>query len=584
MIELKNEDDILNVEFRRQVIKDLIYCSENRERKAQMLRRHEIYKNKSKKWVMYAILLEQFKPKTVEQMRNRATNISIGKKIVNKLAQTYVGGVERLLGEPIEKDGKKIPGKDQMSMDALYDLLNFNTNMKKTDRYKTLFRNTMVGVVPVKDSYESRKAGKDLYSLQMQVLPAWKYDVLEDPCDKTKPGVVIISEFADRLQFETFDDALEGAQGRRTPNVLMNILSDGFDLVSGEPKDTVDDILKRTFIWWSGKYHFTTDSWGRIIGPKTPEDMANPIDKLPWVNACGDQDGNFWATGGEDIIEGDILINKKLTDCNFIEFTQGWGQLVIGAEEIPNKLEGGPDNAFIFQIRPEGKDPVVFYATSNPPTDKWLENVRTTLALLLSTNDLSTRHIASKLDVVNSPSGIAMLIDDADVLADVKDSQEYFRDIEPKLCEIVRDWHTKYRKEGWLTQEFQEVEPYTEKDVRLKFHEVKPPISEKDKLDELKARKEIGIATIPDLLKRDNPDLTDEEAHQKAEEILNEKKKLGALVAASSKEGQSNGIKNGDSNNPPDNGGSGSPPGERSQAGGPGNQEGGSNQDGDNAE
>ena len=559
-MKITSEQQLLDQSVRERIIKEEIYGDENRERKAQMLRRHEILKNKSKKWVMFGIEQEGFKSETVEQMRGRASNISVGKKIVNKLSQTYNGGVERKLGEPVKtkekqkaEDGtekeieRAVPNQDQVSMESLYDLLDFNTYMKKTDRFRTGFRNCLAGIVPVLDSYQTKLTGKPLFRLQMQVLAPWKYDVIEDPNDPTKPLAIIISEFTDRLRFLQFESLADGAQGIRR-QALMNYLSDGKDAaIADRSEDKEAEINDRRFIWWTDGYHFTTNLKGDIIASASPPDLLNPIAMLPWETFAGDQDGSYWADGGDDIFETDILTNKKLTDSNFIQFIQGWGQLVIDAEgEMPKKLVGGPDNAWIFSRAPGAQPASVFYATSNPPIENWLESIRMILALCLSTNNLSPRNVSASLSVENAASGVVLMIENSELVGDVKDSQEYFRDKEPCLLKIASSWHAKYAASGWLVKEFSDIKPITNTDVAVKFHEIKPPISEKEMLEIMKLRKDLGIATIVDLLKKDNPDLTEEEAQKKAEELWEEKKKSAAFVTDVAKAGQQTGLKPGE--------------------------------------
>ena len=546
MKKITNESELLNEELRAEIIKKEIYGNENRERKAQALRRHEILKNKSKKWVMFGIEQEGFKRVTVEQMRSRASNISVAKKIIGKKSTTYSGGVTRKIGEPIEAGGKKLPNQDQISCDLLYDLLNFNTNMRKADFFRTGFKNGLVGIVPVLDSEETRATGKPKYKLQMRVLAPWKYDVIEDPADPTQPLAVIISEFTDRLRFVQYDSVTEGAQGIRSGMSLMEHLSDGKDqLIADRAEDKEAADSDRRFIWWTPSHHFTTDMRGRILPDASPENGANPIKKLPWQTIAEDQDGGYWADGGDDIFETDIAVNKKLTDANFIQFIQGWGQLVIDAENPPKTIIGGPDNAWIFERTPGGSPASVFYASSNPPIENWLEVIQMLLALCLSTNNLSPRNVSAKLSVDNTASGVMLMIENSEQTPDIKDSQEYFRDIEPALLEIVAAWHSTYSLNGWLTKPFQEGMPIRNTDLSIKFHDVRPPISEKEVLEIMQMRKDLGIATMMDLLKKDNPDLTDEEAQAKAEEIWAEKKKASEFVTGMAKDAQAEGLKPG---------------------------------------
>lgn len=544
-MKILNQEQLLSEEIRRYIIKNEIYGEENRERKAQALRRHEILKGKSKKWVMFGIEKEGFRPETVEQMRSRASNIPVARKINNKVSQAYSGGVTRTLGEPVKQsDGSLLTNIDQMAMDDLYDILDFNTHMKKVDRFRNGFQNCIAGIVPVLNADESLP-DKPKYDLKFQVLAPWKYDVIEDPNDPTKILAVIISEFTERICFKSFDDAIAGANGVRTRLSLSEYLSDGYDqAIADAPEDAEQNEADRRFIWWTSRYHFTTDIRGRIVGNASPNNLENFINKMPWVNFAKDQDGSFWAEGGDDIFETDLLINKKQTDCNFIQFIQGWGQMVVDAEgELPKRMVGGPDNAWIFQ-RPSGAAPAqVTYVSSNPPIQDWMDNIRMILALCLSTNNLSTRNIAAKLDVVSAPSAVSLMVENSELVPDVEDNQAYYQDKEPCMLEVATAWFNPYQKNGWLTKTYDGIEQIKNSDLQVKFHQVKPPISEKEVLEIMKMEKELGVVTLIDLLKKREPDLTDEQAREKAQALYEEKKQMASLVTDAAKEGQSGDVK-----------------------------------------
>lgn len=530
-----DEKQILDKDFRAQVIKEIVLGQENIARKNAMLRRHEIYRDKNSKWVMNAIEKEGFKAVTVEQMRNRASNISIARKIVNKLARTYVGGVDREAADETS----------QVSIDLLADELDFDTKMKKSDRYRQLFKNTMVFPVPV---LSAREPGK--YKIIMRVLAPWEYDVIEDPNDRTQARVVVLTQFLER-GLEQVTDALVGAGGRR---VFKNVSSssDGRDQIiadsaADEGKGADGSGRHRQFIFWSDSYHLTCYKDGTIVPGTGEPDNSNPIGMLPPTNVASDQDGHFWAEGGDDVVEGSILINKKMTDINFISFVQGWGQMVVAAKNIPKQLVGGPDNAFLFEIQDGDPDPKVYFASSNPPILDWLETVDRFLRMLLTTNDLSSSDISGKLDANNAQSGIAMIIESADVISSAKDNQKLFQDKEPEIWEVVRRWHELYSSRNALVKAQQVIPAFKDSNVKLKFVEVKPPVSEKEKLENMKLRKDLGIATLVDLIKLDNPDLSEEQAEAKAKEIAEsnkaaQEKAVGDLAKNITDNG---GIKNG---------------------------------------
>lgn len=608
MIHFVSEEQLLNKEFRVQVIKELVYGEENRERKAEALRRHEIYKDKNKKWVMKAIEREGFKKETVEQMRNRATNIGICKKITNKKATTYTGGLDRTLGEPLQKPNplyKKpeevnpvilkpgeeptapeapeekdplelktdapeflvVANPDQASMDMLTDELDFNTAMRKADKWRELQKNCIVGTLPIQCGLN--EMGLPQYDLQVQVRAPWQYDVIPSPHDVTKMAVTILCDFPDRSEFEKFatPEAIEGI--RSVAQLSGGQVDNSSKTIAGYKDNDLPDASQR-FIFWSDNYHFTCDLNGDIVASASPADLRNPIKKNPWVSIAMDRDDSFWAEGGSDIVDTSILINKKLTDVNFISFIQGWGQLVVAAEDIPEKLLGGPDNAFLFTKR-SGGTVEVFFATSNPPIEKWLETIQMTLAMVLSTNNLATRSVAVKLDVQNAASGISMLIENSESIGDVTDVQEIFKDKEPEIWERIALWHSFYHGLNALTPRFQDIQPMKQWDVNLKFHQIKSPMSEKERLETLKLRQDIGLSTLVDLVKMDNPDLTEEEARQKADELLSEKKKMSQFISKVAQNETDKGVKNGDEENEDD---ESSPDSKREDASGDGAQEG----------
>lgn len=541
------EQQILIESFRAEVIKEIVHSPENLARKAAELKKDEIYNDQNKKWVMYDVMAEGYKPETVAQMGNRATNISFAKKIVNKLSKTYTGGVERKIKTA---DGKPASEEEQKKLDEMADELDFNTKMRDWDRKRQLHRNTLLKIVPYLDTRQTRLTGKPKFEVELRALAPWQYDVIEDPANREKPAVVILSEFYDRDQFERPEGTV-GANGERIPGWLSPVAPDGKDqIIADSPSDYQKEMADRRFIWWSDTYHFTTDGNGKIVS--APDLNLNPIKRLPFVNQAGNQNGAYWATGGQDVTDGSVLINKQLTDVNFISFIQGWGQMVIAAKNIPKKLVGGPDNAFMFEKSDATETVEVFFATSNPPIEKHLETVRMALAMLLSSNGLSTRHIAAKLDVVTAPSALSMMVEDAEVIADTKEVQSSFQDAEPNVWTIINLWWLLYQPNKWLVEDQQRIEPLKETNVSTKYFEQKPPTTEKEKLDALKMRKEIGLDTMVGLLKRDNPDLTDEEAKVKAKEIMDEKK---ALAPAISPQGPNNQAGKGEEDglNPDDN-------------------------------
>jgi len=527
-----SEEQILDPSFRAQVIRE-ISSNENVDRKNMELRKYEVYKDQTKKWAI-ELLARELKRETVAEMEKRATNVSICRKIINKLAQCYVNGVVRTVPD----EGS------QVAMDFLAEHLRLNSVMKKVDRYSELFHNTMLQIVPY--LCEDAEEGPQ-YDLQLKVLPPHAYDVIEDPKNKEKPKVVILTDFVERNQ-RTQDNFFQpGSDGRNTQGIIPNFHQGDRkeQTIADSPEDAGQE--NREYIFWSPKYHFTCNGKGEILVDKSPEGNLNPIQALPFVNFAGDQDGQFWARGGDDLVDGAVLINVLLTDMNAIANVQGWGQLVIKGKNVPTYIQGGPHTALKMEYEKDDPVPDVQFVSSNPPLDIWMQMIEQHVALLLSTNNLSPASVAGKLDAANFPSGIAMLIEQSESTAEVQDKQRLFKDAEPQVWRILKKWIDVYAPTGQLEEKLSDGgSKLLTTEVNLKFMNPKPVISEKEKLETLKMRQELGISTIVDLILMDNPDLTEEEAEKKALEISKENMERAAKTAAMVAESVMNGDKDGE--------------------------------------
>lgn len=523
-MKLISEDQILDLGFRELVISEMIDGHENLSRKHQELRKHEIYRDRNQKWVMQALAHEGYKDVTLARMRNRASNISICRKIVNKLAQTYVGGVKRLVEDK----------QSQESIDLWTDELDVDTRFKKLDRYRQLFKNTRAHIVPVPVEFDD-KGIPILFKMVMRILAPWEYDIIEDAHDPTKAKVLMLADFPERHRFHFHNNDIAGSQGFRQNTFSLSTEGheqghhgsfkhgdDKEQIIADSPADKGTEEDKRRVIWWSDHWHFTTDVKG--IMTDAPKDRVNPIGVIPGIDLHGDQDGHYWAIGGEDVVDGSIGINKKITDRNFIEFTQGWGQQVITGQNIPKLLVGGPDNAYTIETTADGPQPQVFFASSNPNLDAWNNGIKMDLALLLSTNDLSPRNISASLDASNFPSGISLMIEQSEVVADVQDTQKLFQDKEPIFWEVLRRWHELFGGQNLLVPDMQDIPIFEDSNVKVKFHQTIVPISEKEKLETMRIRKELGLSSLTDLIMQDNPELSEDEAKQRATDIMAEKK------------------------------------------------------------
>jgi hypothetical protein len=331
------------------------------------------------------------------------------------------------------------------------------------------------------------------------------------------------------------DAAVAGRNGiavRELHQVNMPIqqTQSGTGIVQG---DAGNDKDKKEYIWWSENFHFTTNGKGELIpgdhdADDTPEGSGeNPIKILPFVNFAGEQDGTFWAEGGDDLVDTAIKINVGITNVEHIGNSQGYGQLYMTGKNLPKSVKVGPNHCV--QLEQEDKDspaPTIGYLNSNPPLAELKAIIEMKVALMLSTNNLSTSGFSVDLkgNSKSFASGIAMMIDKSESVEDINEQAEIFSKREPKVWKLAYAWLDAYRSSDLLTDEAKALKPVKQPElVMTEFNDAAPVVAETDELTAIEKRKALGMNTMLELIMRDRPGMTEDEAKAKLEEIQAEK-------------------------------------------------------------
>jgi hypothetical protein len=548
---IKSQDDILNPEVRKKII-DEIEGTENKARKHEAFKRYQIYKDETDYFVIQ-MLLRQFSPETVKEMSYAIANLSLARKAIDKLARVYSPGVDRTIDDGDEsklklmeeKPEEKEPTKeveaapeenlDTEKLNKLEKLLEFNTTMKTLNRYLKLQRNCSLYIKPCAEIDDE---GNEKYKITLNPLSPYLYDVVEDYHDRKKPMVYILSNYDMDASYYTSLDAGSAAVrfgGSASPAKLSS--GDGEDqIIADKKEDEGKDESKKTYVWWTGKYHFTTRG-SEIIDTSTGEEIdvvsanderiKNPIQKLPFVNFAIDQDNSFWAKGGKDLTNGAITVNSLITNYHHIGVYTGFGQMVMTGKKLPKQVPIGPTTIIQLEYEggPDDPQPTFDFKNSGAPLMELMKMVEMYVAMLLTTNNLSTKGVSTQLSgsAGDAASGIALMIDKAESMEDVHDQQQIFIDNEPHIWKLVNEWLMLHSAEGNLCEKLDGLSLPQDFKLNLQFREQPSIMSEKEKLDNLKLRKELGLNTMLDLIKIDQPGLDDAQAKEKLAKIEEEK-------------------------------------------------------------
>ena len=338
--------------------------------------------------------------------------------------------------------------------------------------------------------------------------------------------VCILSDWhpTDSATQSSLSPATEG----RTRNTATNINQRRGDQIDQGIADKATDKNQpdaKKYQWWSKNFHFTTDNKGEILQSRDGNtDIGNPIKMFPFVNFAEEQDGNFWAQGGSDLTDGGIKLNCFLTNTIHIAVQQGYGQLVMTGKGLPKSVKVGPNHAIVLET-PEGDtgNSTAAFINANAPLSELLETLKTHVALLLTTNNLSTSGISASLDgSIGAASGISLIIDKSESMEDISDQQQIFRDREPDIWKVFYRWIEVYRKQNLLIEKWEKCLVISDTDLDqmvLDFPEPRPIMSEAEKLDILAKRKDLKLDTRIEMLMRDNPSLTEKTAQAKIDRI-----------------------------------------------------------------
>ena len=523
-MQIYNEDDLLNIEFRKSVIEE-IEGEENIARKAESYKRYEIYRDRIKKYILEQLILEMDEA-TVKEMQTRIATVNMYKKMVQKKARVYKNA-------PIRTS---IDKGNQDYLMSLSELINLNSVMKKVNRYVEAFRNCAAYNKPYKNY---AKDGR--WSHKVDVLAPHQFDVIEDQDNPDIARAVILSHFKRSSLSSTSEDP----QSRVKSGIATNF-RDG-DNQRQKIADSPGDKDKE-YIFWSNKYHFTCDHKGEIVSidKDGARVTSNPIAELPFTFFSKDQDGSFWSVGGEDMIDGCILINTLLTDIYFIEKVQGMGLFYLFGKNVPKTFKVGPNRAITMEVEDGDPTPQIGFASSNPPIADHMAMIEQFVAFLLSTNDLGVNAIQGKLDSSSANSGIQDIIQNSEPMTAIEDEQEQYKDKEPDLMNKANRWQGVLDgSETGLSIGFSDIGSVDNLLYTMSFEDQQHYSSENEKLDAIKKKVELGVWNKVDAMIEENPDLTRKEALKK----LLEKSKENLEIAKSSMQEFIQGNTNGDTNN-----------------------------------
>ena len=487
--------NLLDPSVRQAIVRE-IKSEENKSRRAESLRRFEVYKQRQEKFIVDK-LESEFSSKTVREMR-KILSINLAPRIINQLASVYQHAPER--------EWSNVTDDQKEYLLKLYDSAKVDTKMMQANRYFKLNDQVIIQVVP--------RSGM----IQIRCLLPHQVDVIPDANDPEKAYAYIVSVF-DKYEYlhdssNTQDLSNPGRNPYRT-----STYSDGTNQTIADKEDYKAS-LERYEVWTETE-NFIMDGRGNILS----EDTLNPIGMLPFVDVSYEKDFEFWVRTGNGIIDFAIDFGAQLSDIANIIRLQGYAQPIIAADKVPDNMVVGPNHILFLQLdanRPELKPSFEF---ANPGSDlqSSLDFLEMSLRLFLTSKGIDPKTISGKLDAQSFSSGVERLLSMIEKFEASKADVEIMRWAEMKVYKLLVAWSNYYQGSDVLDESLRfglQIGPDVE--MTVKFSEPQAVQTKTETEDSIIKLLDKGLITKKKAL-MDLYELNDDQAEQMLAEIEAEK-------------------------------------------------------------
>ena len=270
---------------------------------------------------------------------------------------------------------------------------------------------------------------------------------------------------------------------------------------------------KVVYAYWSNEEHFLIDQNGNI--ESVNDNNVNPYGMLPFT-ICHRHPytTDFIRNGATDIVNANLMINVLMTELGLALRLQALGQPVVTGIDSANKLALGVDKPMIL---PEGAS--FQFVSPGGNIDQYIEAVRFYVDSVAYNNNLKVKWSVGRESFI---SGEALKMAEIDLTeAVMSDYQMIWRGVESKRFMVDRrilEVHNKRVPEEYSVD----------------FSEPRFPLTADEERKQWDWEWANGLSTPKDWLKKYNPDLTDDEIEELAEEMQpqqQEQTQQGGLLA-----------------------------------------------------
>lgn len=274
------------------------------------------------------------------------------------------------------------------------------------------------------------------------------------------------------------------------------------------------DKKRERWAYWSDEEHYYIDKEGgedKIVPVEDNEEMVNPFGTLPFVFLHnGWRDETFWDMfTGDDLTGGTIDMAVHLTFLNHIIKTQSFKQLVGKGDNVGELLGQVLDPLSILTLTGQNTEIDVLDLQSNyDQLHKVAQDLANNIAVNYGISPSQFRMTGSV------SSGFALQMENLKLDRFTVEQQQDFKMYEQELFDLIKIVSEVYGKS------------IGDGDMFVDFVEPNYPASEQEQLSIDQTKIDMGLTKTADILMRENPDLTEEDARVKVDENINARNDL----------------------------------------------------------
>lgn len=273
-------------------------------------------------------------------------------------------------------------------------------------------------------------------------------------------------------------DILDVRKGQ-TPEELLSVM-----ITHNPDSGKFEDL---TYSLWTIEEIKTLDYRGNVINTE-----PNPYGVLPFIPIWdySPPSGDFWLSGGNDLVVIQEAINEKLTDLLYVCRMQGFSVPYIkttGLDSAPSMI--GPSK--LVELPPNGE---FGFASPDSPIEDIVDTIEFLIQQAAISNGLSAHTVTSK---ALTESGISKLVSNKELEELRRDDIALFRQYEHQLFDMFRV--------VWNRHNTRTISDSAT--LSIDFADPKPSISPDKQADTWEKQLDLGVISRVDIAMERNPDL-----------------------------------------------------------------------------